>query len=29
MDDANYRVIHRDNDSFAVEVTRPGTSAWQ
>jgi hypothetical protein len=31
MDDANYRVIHRDDDSFAVEVTRPGTvnSAWQ
>jgi hypothetical protein len=24
MADANYRVIHRDDDSFAVEVTRIG-----
>ena len=24
MADVNYRVIHRDDDSFAVEVTRTG-----
>jgi hypothetical protein len=24
MAEANYRVIHREDDSFAVEVTRPG-----
>ena len=24
MTDANYRVIHREDDSFAVEVTRLG-----
>jgi hypothetical protein len=24
MSDANYRLIHRDDDSFAVEVTRTG-----
>jgi hypothetical protein len=25
MTDVNYRVIHREDDSFAVEVTRPGS----
>jgi hypothetical protein len=25
MADANYRVIRREDDSFAVEVTRPGS----
>jgi len=24
MADAMYRLIHRDDDSFAVEITRPG-----
>jgi hypothetical protein len=24
MADANYRVVHRDDDSFAVEITRSG-----
>jgi hypothetical protein len=24
MANANYRVVQRDDDSFAVEVTRPG-----
>jgi hypothetical protein len=24
MADANYRVVHRDDDSFAVETTRSG-----
>ena len=27
MSDANYRLIHRDDDSFAVEVTRIGALA--
>jgi hypothetical protein len=25
MDEANYRIVRRDDDSFAVEVVRPGT----
>ena len=25
MADKNYRVIHHDDDSFAVEITRSGT----
>jgi hypothetical protein len=24
MADANYRVVHRDDDSFTVEITRSG-----
>jgi hypothetical protein len=27
MADANYRIIHRQDDSFAVEITRPGALA--
>jgi hypothetical protein len=27
MTDANYRIIHRQDDSFVVEITRPGALA--